>query len=97
MGVRFDWKAESSSKTEICKLDLRACCVDEQILGLEISVEDAVLMEIDERLQNLVKETLSLLARESCSLSSVTHVLLQVKLEVLKHQVQLLLRVDHLL
>lgn len=58
-------------------------------------MEDPVRVQEDEGLQDLVRETLRLLWRQGGAL--LLHVLLKVILEVLEHQVQLLLREEHFL
>ena len=52
-------------------------------------------MQMNQRLEDLVKEPLSLFPREGC-VSLGSHVLFQIELEVLKDQVQLVLTVDDL-
>ena len=61
MSVRLDRQSESPGQTKISQLDVLPLGVHEQILWLQISVEDAVLVEVDERLQDLIQEELGLL------------------------------------
>lgn len=95
MRVSLDGKTECSRETEIGELDSLAVVADEQVLGLEITVEYAVRVEEYERLTNLIEERLSLLGRQGSTL--LLHVLLEVVLEVFEHQVQLVLREQHFL
>ena len=48
VSISLDGQAKGSRKTKIGKFDLSSCGVNQQILWLEISVEDSVLMEVDE-------------------------------------------------
>ena len=50
-------------------------------------MENSVLVQVDERLQNLVEEALGLLSRKWLVIPLSSHVLLQVVLEVFKHQI----------
>jgi hypothetical protein len=59
-------------------------------------MENAVLMQMDEGLQNLVQKALRLLTRQR-SLPLRSHVLFQIELKVLKNQIELLLTVNYLL
>ena len=61
MRIRLDRKPKGSCQTEVSKLALSSRAVNEQILRLQISVENTMLVKIDEGLKNLVEETLSLL------------------------------------
>ena len=58
-------------------------------------MEDAMLMQVDQSLQDLVKETLCLSFLERL-VSMCSHVLLQIILDILKNQIQLLLGIDDL-
>ena len=96
MSISLDRKAECSCKTEICKFYEGSFCVDQQVLRLQISVENAVLVQVDEGLKDLVQETLRL-GLFQWLVSMRSHVLLQIVFHILKDQVQLLLRVNDLL
>ena len=63
MRVSLNGQAEGACKTEISELDLRAIGRDEEVLRLQISVENSVLVQVDESLEDLVQETLRLLLR----------------------------------
>ena len=58
-------------------------------------MHDSVGVAISCTLKDLVSETLDFLGREGAS--DVSHVLLEVELAVLEDQVQLVLRIQHLL
>ena len=96
MSVGLNGKAEGSGKTEVRKFDVLSLGVDEQILGFEVPMEDPVLVQVDERLQNLIQEQLRLLLGQGL-VSLLLHVLFKVELEVLEDQVKLVLAVDNLL
>lgn len=96
VSVSLNRQAERSRQTEVCQLDVEAGGVDEQVLRLEVAVENAVLVQVDERLQNLVQKALRLLLWQRL-VPLLLHVLLQVELEVLEDEVKLVLRIDDLL
>jgi len=56
-------------------------------------VENTVLVQVDQCLQNLISETLSLLTGQGL-IATRAHVLLQVELNVLEYKVELFLGVD---
>lgn len=60
MSVSFDGETECSCEAKVSKLDLGACGVDQEILGLQISVENTMLMEVNESMEDLEQETLCL-------------------------------------
>jgi len=60
MGVSFDGETEGTSETEISKLNLSSSRVHKQVLGFKISVENAVLMTVDQGMENLEQEALRL-------------------------------------
>ena len=96
MSVGLDWEAKSAGKTEICKFNDRSGGVDEKVLRLQISVEDAVLMQVNEGLEDLVEEALCLLLGERL-IPVLSHVLFEVELQVLEDEIELLLGIDDLL
>lgn len=49
MGIGLDGQAEGTGQTEISKLNLGASGVHEQVLWLQISVEDAMLVAVNQR------------------------------------------------
>lgn len=93
MGVGLDGESKSAGKTKVSQLDVLAHSVDEKVLGLEVAMEDSVLVEVDEGLENLVEEALGLLAREGLTALGA-HVFLEIKLKVFKYQVELVLTVN---
>jgi len=94
VGVGFDRQAKGTGQTEISQLDLSSTGVDQQVLGFQISVENAVLMAVDKRMENLEQEALGLVLGQG-QVSSGAHVLLQVELTVLEDQPQFFTRVDN--
>jgi len=56
-------------------------------------MENAMLVQVDESLKNLVQETLRLFLRKRL-IALLLHILLQVKLKVFEDQEELVLRVD---
>lgn len=93
MSVGLNREAKSAGKSKVSQLNILTTRVDQQILWFQISVEDAVLMQMNQRLQNLVEESLSLFSWQRCvSLSS--HILFQIEFQVLEHQIELLLTVN---
>ena len=95
MRVGFDGKAEGTCQTEVSELDHGALGVYQQVLGLEITVENSVLVQVDEGLQDLIEERLGLLLLQGL-VSVLLHVLLEVELQVLEHEEELVLRVNDL-
>ena len=93
--IRFDGEAEGTCETKISELDHGALCVYQQVLGLEITVENSVLMQVDECLQDLIEERLGLFLGQWL-VSVLLHVLFQVKLQVLEDEEELVLRVNDL-
>ena len=93
--VRFDWQTKGSCQTEVRQLDVLSLGVDQQVLWLEIPMENPMLVQINQRLQNLVEKQLRLLFGQWL-VALLLHVLFQVVFEVLKDQVQLVLTIDDL-
>lgn len=88
MGVSLDWETESTSETEIGKLD-HTILVDQQVLRLEVSVHHSVSMAVSCSLKDLVSEALDFLRRKRTSY--MAHILLQVIFTILENQVELVL------
>lgn len=59
-------------------------------------MENSVLMEVDEGLQDLVQEALSLFFRKWL-VALLLHVLFKVEFKVLEHKIKLILRVNDFL
>ena len=76
MGISLNWEAESSGQTEVGKLNSLPVLRNEKVLWLQISVENSVGMEEDERLKNLIEEALRLCWGQRGSL--LFHVLFQI-------------------
>ena len=64
VSVRLDRESEGSGQAKIGELDCLAVAANEQVLWLQVSVENAVRMQENERLQNLIQEALTLGVRE---------------------------------
>lgn len=56
VSVRLDRQTERSGQAEVRQLNVLPLGVDKQILWLEISVENSVLVKVDQRLQYLVQK-----------------------------------------
>ena len=95
MRVCLDWKSKCAGQTKVSKFDGLSSGVNKQVLWLQVAMEDAMLVQVDKSLQDLVEEALCLLLWERGA-AVLSHVLLQVELNVLEDQVQLLLGVDDL-
>lgn len=89
MSVGLNRKPKGPRKSEVGELANLAVGTNKQILGFEVPVENTVRMQEDERLQDLVEQTLALLGRQSRA--HLLLILLEVKLEIFEHQVELLL------
>lgn len=90
---RVNGDTEGPGKTKIAELEL-ALLVDEEILRLEVSVENAILVAEGDAAKQLVHERLD---RDIVQLPAVTfgvHVPLQVLVHILEDEHQLVLRVD---
>ena len=57
MGVGADWDTECSCQAEVGNLD-NSLAVDEEVVGLEISVQDPVRMAVFDRQEDLVRVAL---------------------------------------
>ena len=85
MGVSLYWEPKSPRQPKISELD-SSIFVNEQVLGLEVSVHDSMSMAVGGTLQNLVRKALHLVDRQGPP--NVAHVLFQVELTVLEDQVE---------
>lgn len=90
-----DGNSKGTSKTKVAELQ-HALGADQQVLGLEISVQDAVLVAKVNTLQQLVHEGLDGHVLQSAPIAVGVHVFLQIAVHVFKHQHELVLRVDHI-
>ena len=93
VGKGVDGDAKGSSQTKVRELEL-AFILDEKVLGLQISVQDAILVTESNALQELIHEGFDGRVVELAVVSSRIHILLQVLVHILKHQHELVLRVD---
>jgi type IV secretory pathway VirB3-like protein len=94
MSISFNWETKGTCETEISKFYI-SVLVNQEILGLEISVHDSVCVAISSALQNLISEALHFVWRQWSS--HLPHVFLQVVLAILENQVQFILRINDLL
>jgi len=92
MGVGSDWEGESTGKTEISQLE-DSVLVDEEVLGLEVTVDDTMGMAEGKAVEELVSVGLHLCWGQ---LGSV-HVLLEVLVCVLEDEVELRVTMDDVL
>ena len=96
MRIRLDRQSKRPSQAEVRQLNVLPLRVDEQILRLQISVENSMLMQVNQRLQYLIEKQLGLLFGKRL-IALLFHVLFQVVLKVFKDQVKLVLTVNNLL
>ena len=94
MGVGLNGQAEGPGETKVRKLDVLSLGVDEQILWFEVPVENPMLVQVDERLQDLIQEQLRLFLRQWL-IALLLHVLFQIEFEVLEDKIELVLAVDN--
>ena len=95
MGVGAEGDTKGSGETEVGELEV-AFLVDEQVLGLQVAVEHAVLVAEGNALQQLVHEGFDNLWLQSSALAVCVHVLLEVAVHELEHQHKFVLGVDHI-
>ena len=93
VGERVDGDTEGPCKTEIGELEL-ALLVDEEVLGFEVSVEDAILVAEGDAPKELVHERLDGDIVQLPAVAIGVHVLLQVLVHVLEDEHQFVFRVD---
>lgn len=65
VGVGAEGDAEGASETEVADLEV-AVFVDEEVLGLEIAVQDAVGVAVADSEEELVAELLDLWSATAC-------------------------------
>lgn len=58
MCVAFDGDAECTAKTQVGNLAAHDAVINQQVLGLQVSVHDTVLVAVREALDQLVHEAL---------------------------------------
>lgn len=93
MGKVLDWDTKGPSKTEISQLQ-SALAVNQQVLWLQISVQDFVLVALGRSVEQLVQEGLDIAFRQWALV--VIQQLLQILVQELKHQRQLLVCVQNI-
>ena len=86
MSVSLNWESKCTGQSKIGKFDGFAIAINEKILWFEVTMENTVLMQVDESLQNLVEETLCFVFWKRL-VSELSHVLLQIEFNILEHQV----------
>jgi len=86
VSISLDRQAKSAGKTKISQLDCASGRVDQQVLWFQISVENAMLVQVDECLQDLVQEALCFVWVEWV-IATLSHEFLQIKFKVLEDQV----------
>jgi hypothetical protein len=96
VGVGADGDAESAGESEIGKFEI-AVTIDKKVLGLQIAVKNSVGVAKSNSAEHLVQERLDLHGGKAAGCLMLVHVLLEVVLEKLKHEMQFLLAVNHVL
>ena len=95
MGEGLDGDCKSTGKAKVADLDVPGLC-DKKVLWLQISMDNPLRMAVVNTPENLVQHLLYLQLRDIPLLLS--HVFLQVIVNVFKNQIQLLfLRLKHYL
>lgn len=94
VGKGVDGDTKSAGQSEVAELEL-PFTVDQKVLGLEITVEDAVLVAEVDAPQQLVHEGLGLIGLQGAPVAVCVHVLLKVAVEELEDEHELVLCVDH--
>lgn len=92
---RVDGDAEGSSKTEIGQFEL-AFAVDEEILGFQVAVQDAILVAEGDTLEQLVHERFDGNEVELTALATAVHIFLKVFVHVLEHKHQFILGMNNI-
>jgi hypothetical protein len=87
-------EAERSCQPEVRQLHFGASRIDQQILWLQISVEDSVLVAVDQSMQDLEGKALRFVLGQWL-VATRSHELFQVKLKVFENEPQLVTRVNN--
>lgn len=87
------WDAEGASEAEICEFEL-STCIDQEVLGLEIAVQDAVLVAEVDPTEELLHKGFDGGGVELAAVAARVHVFLQIFVHVFKDQHELVFRVD---
>ena len=88
MGVGPQGHAKRAGQTKVSKLEV-SLLVNEKVLGLEVTVQDAVRVAVLDARDELVHEALDHVFTEAHALGDRLHVLLEVEVEELEHKVDL--------
>ena len=83
MSIGLERKPKGSGQTEVSEFDDSSSRINEQVLGFQISVENSVCVQIDQRLEDLVEQTLNLMSGQSRALR--LQILFQIVLQVFEH------------
>ena len=78
MSVGLNRKTKGASKTEISELNVLSSRVDKQVLWFQITMENSVLVQVNQSLQDLIEEALCLFLGQWL-ITMLFHVLLQVE------------------
>jgi hypothetical protein len=68
MSISLYGESKSTSQAEVREFDAGATLVDQQVLGLEVSVKDTLLVQVDQRLEDLESERFNLFFRKRFTL-----------------------------
>ena len=91
VGVGLERNAERPAQSEVRDLELELAPVHEEVLGLEVPVQHAVLVAVRNSLDEVEHEPLHDIHWHGSGVWTLTrevHVLLQVRVQVLEHQVK---------
>ena len=89
---RVDRNSKRPCQSKIAQLEL-PLAIDKKVLGLEITVQDTVLVAERSALQELVHETSNSGRVESATITVLIHVLLEILVTVLEYKNEFRLRV----
>ena len=87
MGIVLHGDSKGTGKTEVCKFE-DPVFGDQQILGLQVSVQDSVFVAVVDSIEQLVEKAFDC-CRVKALVSRGIEQLLQVLVQVLKHKGQL--------
>lgn len=58
MSVALDWYAEGSPQAKICDLECHGLVIHQQVLGLEVTVHDTMLVTMSQAFDQLIQHAL---------------------------------------
>ena len=93
VGEGVDGNAEGAGETKVGEFEL-AFVVDEEILGFQVTVEDAIFMTECNSLEELVHERFDCDVVELAPVPAGVHVLFEVFVHIFKYKHQFVFRVD---